>query len=29
MDAAGAQRGFVLTGKQTAKRMEWSKVTLP
>lgn len=29
MDAAGAQRGFVLTGKQTAKRMEWSKATLP
>ncbi len=29
VDAAGAQRGFVLTGKQTAKRMEWSKATLP
>ncbi len=29
IDAAGAQRGFVLTGKQTAKRMEWSKATLP
>ena len=29
LDAAGAQRGFVLTGKQTAKRMEWSKATLP
>ena len=28
VDAAGVQRGFVLTGKQTAKRMEWSKVTL-
>ena len=29
VDAAGAQRGFALTGKQTAKRMEWSKATLP
>lgn len=28
VDAAGAQRGFVLTGKQSAKRMEWSKATL-
>jgi rubredoxin-NAD+ reductase len=28
VDAAGVQRGFVLTGKQTAKRMEWSKATL-
>ncbi len=28
VDAAGAQRGFVLTGKHSAKRMEWSKATL-
>jgi len=29
MDADGAQRGFVLTGKQCSKRMEWSKATAP
>jgi rubredoxin-NAD+ reductase len=28
-DPAGGQRGFVLTGKQTARRMELSKATLP
>jgi rubredoxin-NAD+ reductase len=28
MDAEGAQRGFVLTGKQTARRMELSKSTV-
>jgi rubredoxin-NAD+ reductase len=28
MDADNAQRGFVLTGKQTARRMELAKVTL-
>ena len=29
VDAHGAQRGFVLTGKQCSKRMEWSKATAP
>ena len=29
VDAEGAQRGFVLTGKQCSKRMEWSKATSP
>jgi rubredoxin-NAD+ reductase len=29
VDAEGAQRGFVLTGKQCSKRMEWSKATVP
>jgi len=29
VDADGAQRGFVLTGKQCSKRMEWSKATAP
>jgi len=28
IDAAGQQRGFVLTGKQTARRMELAKTTL-
>jgi rubredoxin-NAD+ reductase len=28
MDTGGVQRGFVLTGKQTARRMELSKATL-
>ena len=28
MDAEGAQRGFVLTGKQCSKRMEWTKATV-
>lgn len=28
MDAEGAQRGFVLTAKQTARRMEFAKITL-
>jgi len=27
VDADGVQRGFVLTGKQCSKRMEWSKAT--
>ncbi len=29
VDADGVQRGFVLTGKQCSKRMEWSKATAP
>ena len=29
VDAHGAQRGFVLTGKQCSKRMEWTKATAP
>ena len=29
VDAAGVQRGFVLTGKQCSKRMEWTKATVP
>jgi len=29
VDAEGAQRGFVLTGKQCSKRMEWIKATAP
>ena len=29
VDAHGAQRGFVLTGKQCSKRMEWAKATAP
>ena len=29
VDAEGAQRGFVLTGKQCSKRMEWTKATVP
>ena len=29
VDADGLQRGFVLTGKQCSKRMEWSKATAP
>ncbi len=29
MDPEGAQRGFVLTAKQTARRMEFAKATLP
>ena len=29
VDAHGAQRGFVLTGKQCSKRMEWTKATSP
>jgi rubredoxin-NAD+ reductase len=28
VDADGAQRGFVLTGKQCSKRMEWTKATV-
>jgi rubredoxin-NAD+ reductase len=28
IDADGVQRGFVLTGKQTARRMELSKSTV-
>jgi len=29
VDVAGVQRGFVLTGKQCSKRMEWTKATVP
>jgi hypothetical protein len=29
MDAQAQMRGFALTGKQTARRMELSKATLP
>lgn len=29
VDADGAQRGFLLTGKQCSKRMEWTKATVP
>jgi len=29
VDVDGAQRGFVLTGKQCSKRMEWTKATVP
>jgi rubredoxin-NAD+ reductase len=28
LDHSGAQRGFVLTGKHTARRMELSKATV-
>ncbi len=29
VDVDGAQRGFVLTGKQCSRRMEWTKATVP
>ena len=29
VEAVGAQRGFVLTGKQCSRRMEWTKATVP
>ena len=29
VDAHGVQRGFVLTGKQCSKRMEWTQATAP